>query len=113
MTLWHVIAYIKIIYGIIILTYFSYLDIKYREIPDKTVWAVVAGALILFLASIPTFLGNTIDIIYSLVSIIVGPLLLYLLYKMNLMGEADVYVVLAIAFLFPSTSIYSFIRPKY
>ena len=100
----------KICYILIVLTYFSILDIKYRDIPDKHAWASLVGAIILFLLSIPIDLnyGLTMFTIYTLVSMLLGPLLFYGLYKIDMIGGADVIVVAEISLLFPLPSIYKY-----
>ena len=100
----------KICYIFIVLTYFSILDIKYRDIPDKYAWASLVGAIILFLFSIPIDLkhGLTMFTIYTLTSMLLGPLLFYGLYKTDMIGGADVIVVAELALLFPLPTIYKY-----
>ncbi len=103
-------VYARITYLFIVLIYFSILDIKYRDIPDRQVWASLAGAIILFLASIPLHIGYGIEffIAYLAVSLFLGPILFYGLYKTDMIGGADVVVVAEIALLLPTPDIYSY-----
>lgn len=100
----------KICYVLIVLTYFSILDIKYRDIPDKHVWTSLIGAITLFLLSIPSDInyGITMFAIYILISMLLGPVLFYGLYKANMIGGADVIVATEISLLFPLPSIYKY-----
>ncbi len=109
--MYEVLEYIKIVYIIGVLIYFSILDILYRDVPDKLAWGSLAVSFILGLASIPLYFRYSSDlvILYSVMSMFLGPGIMYGLYKMGLMGGADVIVLTDIAVLFPLPTIYEVI----
>ncbi len=110
-----VLVYVKIAYVVVMLTYFSILDIKYRDIPDKQVWFSLGIAVLLFILSIPGYLelyNIRFFLSYLLMTIVIGPLILYILYYKDLIGDADVVIASEIAILFPVVKIYDYVYMK-
>lgn len=99
----------------IVLTWFSYYDIKYRDIPDKYVWITFGISIILFLVSIPYYLGTyypVFSIAYIILSILLGGGVFFVLYLFGLIGKADVFLVSEISLLFPFIDIYDIVLFK-
>jgi preflagellin peptidase FlaK len=96
----------KAVYALFILGYFSILDYKYRDIPDKLVWGSLAGSAILLVLSLPDIayqysVLNTLVFDVTLFSSIFIMLVLTLMYFLKYMGGADVLVLLDLLLLFP------------
>ncbi|MET1160747.1 MAG: A24 family peptidase C-terminal domain-containing protein [Thermoprotei archaeon] len=111
----NLLLYIRIVYSITVFTWFSIYDLKYREIPDKYVWIALAISTIFFTLTVSVFWIHlsTLIIVYTLLSLIVGPGLFYILYLFNLIGKADVFAVFIVTLLLPYTDVYSIIPLSY
>ncbi len=110
-----ILLYIKIVYTIVMLSYFSILDIKYRDIPDRQVWFSLGVSILLFLASIPLYLSTyrlLFILVHILIALVVGPLVFYILYLRDLIGDADVVIASELAILYPTPEIYNVVLVK-
>ncbi len=111
---WYVfLDYIKIVYTLIILGYFSILDLKYRDIPDKLVWLSLAGSIILLLISVPSLIVyySKYNFVLLLSSILIEALIitiLVILYYYDYMGGADVIVIAELTLLYPLYKVYNY-----
>jgi len=115
MNLYGYILVVKIMYTVLVLSWFSYYDIKYRDIPDRYVWLSLIVSIILFIASIPFYLGRfgyQLLIGYTVLSILLSTGFFAMLYFMGFIGLADVFVVSEIALLFPLIDVYDIIYYK-
>lgn len=105
------IIYVSTVTAILFLTYFSYLDLKYREIPDKHIYSFISISIILSMITFTSSLmllrrSIHIELTYLLLSLTTGPLFSYLLYKHDLFGLADVLVILGISLIFYNDFLY-------
>ncbi len=103
--------WVKVIYAIVVLSYFSVLDIKYRDIPDKLVWLSLVGAAVLTGIDYSGVTESLVhgDFLVSAISLVVSViviLLMVLMYFMDYMGGADVIVVSELFILFPFFKLY-------
>ncbi len=98
------VEYAKIVYAIILLIYFSFLDLRDRSIPDKLVWGSLFLSGIFFILSLYIYVQvypSTLLMFYLILSMITGPGLLTLMYFIRMIGGADVIVITDLALLFP------------
>ena len=98
---------LKAFIAILFLAWFSVLDYKTRDIPDKYIWLWGFVSVALFVATL--FLYRTVlrlFIIYTILSIIIGPGLFGLLSYFELMGWADFFAILWITLMFPIPDLY-------
>ncbi len=108
----YVILYASTIVMAVFLVYFSYLDLKYREIPDRDIYIFISASLILFSLlfaySIVVIKRNIyLELTYLSLSLLIGPLISYILYKIDLFGLADVYAISGLSITFYNDLIYN------
>lgn len=99
------------VYMLIVLVYFSILDIKYRDIPDKLIWFSLGVSIVLALISAPYYVSvfNVLPLPLFLVTLLTSimiVLVLVLMYYFGYMGGADVIVICELAVLFPFYTVY-------
>lgn len=105
----------KTVFTLFVLGFFSILDIKYRDIPAVYVWISLGIAILL--ASISFYIyvilySASLLIIYFIISLLVGFVLLYILYIMGFLGEADVFIGFELAILYPTPDVYDLVLFK-
>lgn len=108
-SLYGALIYARIIYAIALLVYFGYLDIKYRDIPARLVAYAALVAAFLFGLSMPGYLARytpSFITAYILLSVMLGPGILFILYLFEMIGDADVAVAGITVLLFPLPDIY-------
>ncbi len=103
-----VLDYVKSSIAFLFLTYFSILDLRTRSISNRLVWSFLAISLALMIASIPNYTAYSISeaVFYAVINALLGPMLLYALFKAKLIGDADVAVVSSLALLHPFPNTY-------
>lgn len=103
--------YVKLAFTFLFLTIFSIYDIKFRDIPDKLVWIVLALSIALFTLSTPFYLdkyGASLFGLYMILSTVI--VMAYgLMYLSGLMGLGDVFVMIIFLFLYPLIDIYDLV----
>ncbi len=97
----------KIFTALLFLIWFGILDYRTRDIPDKYIWVWGGISIFFFVASMILY-RNILSwfIIYTLLSLMIGPGLFGLLSYFELMGWADFFAVLWITLMFPVPDIY-------
>ncbi len=105
------VTWIKVVYTLIVLVYFSILDIKYRDIPDKLIWLSLGVSIILALISAPYYISvfHVLPLPLFLVTLLTSMmivLVLILMYYFGYMGGADVIIIGELAILFPFYAVY-------
>ncbi len=113
-----IVMIVKIIYAFMILGYFSILDIKYRDIPDRLIWSSLGLSILFLLISIPYYIVyvKMLNTIIFLTTILVEGLIvsmLILLYFYDLIGGADVVVISELLLLFPLCDLYGYTVLRY
>ncbi len=108
-----IIMIVKIIYSVLVLGYFSWLDLKYRDIPDKLVWGSLAIAFILtgvdYNGLIEEFdKYSPIILLTSLIVSIIMVLLMIILYFMDYFGGADIVILSELLVLYPFYGLYEY-----
>ncbi len=103
-----VLEYVKSSIAFLFLIHFSILDLRTRSIPDRLVCLFLAISLTLMIASIPNYTAYSLSeaIFYAVIDASLGPMLLYALFKVKLIGDADVVVVSSLTLLHPLPNIY-------
>ncbi len=98
---------VRIFIALLFLIWFSILDYRTRDIPDKYIWIWGGISIFSFIASLILY-RNVLSwfIIYTLLSLMIGPGLFGLLSYFELMGWADFFTVLWITLMFPIPDIY-------
>lgn len=105
------VLYFQVIFITSFLVYLSYLDLKYREVPDKLLYQFVFICTIFF--PINMYINLVINCrpfileftLFTL-SIMTGPLFSYVLYKLDFLGPADVYIIGGLSLAFYNDLIY-------
>lgn len=111
-SIYNYVLWFKVVYVLLVLTIFSYYDIKYRDIPDKYVWISLYISVVLFCISIFFYFNMYIEYLvigYVLLSILLGTGLFTTMYLYGLIGKADVFIVSEIALLFPFIDVYELV----
>ena len=104
------IVIVQIAFTIAFLGLLSYLDIKYRDIRDEYIYSFIAISFILSVLNtlMETRPSMEILMIYILATILCGPLVTYILYRMRLLGLGDVYVVVGLSIMFYYIDVYDY-----
>lgn len=105
------ILYFQVILVTSFLAYLSYLDLKYREVPDKLLYLFVLTCIIF--SSINIYINLIVkckplilELILFTLSIMIGPLFSYILYRLDFLGPADVYIIAGLSLAFYNDLIY-------
>ncbi len=105
-----VILLAKTIFIFTMLAYFSYLDIKYREIKDTYIYMYITFSVIFSIITFYTLASSNISLVtliaYLAISIVCGPVLAYVMYKFKLMGLGDVYAIIGFSLTYFYVEIY-------
>lgn len=105
------VLYFQVILVTSFLAYLSYLDLKYREVPDRLLYVFVFTCVIF--SSINMYINLIInckpfilELTLFTLSIMIGPLFSYILYKLDFLGPADVYIIAGLSLAFYNDLIY-------
>ncbi|MEM1661571.1 MAG: A24 family peptidase C-terminal domain-containing protein [Desulfurococcaceae archaeon] len=110
MLLSEALLYFRIIYTVVFLTVFTIYDVKYRDVPDKLVYATLTVSIVLFLTLFALYFDSVefiLFLIYLVFSLVAGLGVFLLIFKLGYIGKADVFIIAELTLLFPYRDIYS------